>query len=123
MKEKAKSLVHGNCALATLRPVVGLVIVAIAAASLSHWFAGNPASAFVPLGFVLILFGLAMCCGIVVGVAGSLLAALIFAHVLFTPVGNWQVADHAARQNIAWMILGSVVLSYLFVPSRRSHQK
>jgi K+-sensing histidine kinase KdpD len=55
-----------------------------------------------------------------VGVLGSLLSALIFAHMLFQPLGSWHIQDVAARQNLAWMVLASVALSYLFAPSSRT---
>jgi hypothetical protein len=61
--------------------------------------------------------------GIAVGVIGSLLSAAIFATMLFSPVGSFRVTDHAARQNLAWMVLGGIALSYLFAPSDSAQKK
>ena len=119
MKEKVRELVRGSVLPQKLRPVLGLGLAVLIAVIVAQFFAGKPEGIFVPLGFVIVLFVLALRYGTVVAVTGSLLAALIFAHVLFSPVGNWQIESQAARQNIAWMILGSIVLSYLFVPRRK----
>lgn len=64
-----------------------------------------------------VLLVLAVRYGMAVGVVGSIISAVIFAHVLYSPLGSWHVTDHMARQNLAWMILGGVALSFLFAPS------
>jgi K+-sensing histidine kinase KdpD len=76
---------------------------------------------FVPLGFVVVLLALAARFGVMVSVLGSLLAALVFAQRLYAPTGSVGVEQLAARENLAWMILAAVALSYLlFPPQTRS---
>lgn len=103
--------------LARTRPLFGIVLAVAAAVSSGYAFSGRDLRVLLPLGFVAVLFLLALRYGIVVGVLGSVLSALIFAHMLFQPVGSWRIENQVARQNLAWMILGGVALSYLFAPS------
>jgi hypothetical protein len=41
---------------------------------------------------------------------------MIFASLLFNPMGNIQVADEAARGNLGWMTLIGIGFSFLFAP-------
>ncbi len=100
-----------------------MLIAAGAAYGLARLFAGQDVRVFLPLWFVAVLVVLGLRYGIAVGVIGSLLSAAIFATILFSPVGSFRVTDHAARQNLAWMVLGGVALSYLFAPSDSAHKK
>jgi len=94
-----------------------VLLVAAAAYGLAQLFAGHHLKVFLPLWFVAALVALAVRYGLVVGIVGSLLSAAIFATTLFSPIGSLWISDHAARQNLAWMVLGGVVLSYLLAPS------
>lgn len=105
-----------------LRAVFGVLISAGCAYGLALLFAGHDVRVFLPLWFVAVLVTLAVRYRIAVGIIGSLLAALIFAHTLFSPVGSLRISDHVARQNLAWMVLGGVVLSYLFAPRDSAHR-
>lgn len=105
---------------ARVRPWFGVLLAVVAAVAAGTVFAGKDVRVAVPLWFAALLVVLAMRYGIAVGVLGSLISALIFAHMLFQPFGDWRIENPAARQNLAWMILGSVVLSYLFGPSSRA---
>ncbi len=106
-----------------LRAAFGVLLSAACAYVLALLFAGRDVRVFLPLWFVAVLVMLAMRYGIAVGIIGSLLSALIFAHTLFTPVGSLRISDHVARQNLAWMVLGGVALSYLFAPTDSAHRK
>jgi K+-sensing histidine kinase KdpD len=106
-----------------LRATLGVFLVTGAAYLLAKVFAGHDVKVFLPLWFVVVLVVLAVRYGIAAGVIGSLLSAAIFAMMLFSPVGSLRVSDHAARQNIAWMVLGGVALSCLFAPSGSAHNK
>jgi K+-sensing histidine kinase KdpD len=94
-----------------------VLIASAAAYGLARLFAGDDLKVFLPLWFVAVLVVLALRYGIAVGVIGSLLSAAIFATTLFKPVGSLWISDLAARQNLAWMVLAGVALSYLFAPS------
>jgi K+-sensing histidine kinase KdpD len=100
-----------------------VLLVTGAAYLLARVFAGHDVKVFLPLWFVAVLVALAVRYGLAVGVIGSLLSAAIFATTLFSPVGSLWINDHAARQNLAWMVLGGVALSYLFAPSDSADKK
>lgn len=106
-----------------LRAAFGVLIAAAAAYGLARLFAGHHGKVFLPLWFLGVLVVLAIRYGIVVGVAGSLLSAAIFATTLFSPQGSLRVHDPLARQNLAWMVLGGIALSYLLAPSDSRHRK
>jgi len=99
------------------RAATGVLIAGAAAYGLARLFAGYDVKVFLPLWFVAVLLVLALRYGITVGVIGSLLSAAIFAITLFSPIGSLRISDQSARQNLAWMVLAGVVLSYLFAPS------
>jgi hypothetical protein len=53
--------------------------------------------------------------GVRAGLLGTVLAALVFADYLFSPVGI-QVANESARANLGWMLLIGIGFSFLFAP-------
>lgn len=108
-----------NSAKYFLRLMVGVGLSTAGAWLLAHLFAGSAKGAFLPIWFLIVLVALAIRYGLAVGILGSLSAALVFAHFLFSPLGSWHVSDSIARQNLAWMILGGVSLPFLFAPSRQ----
>jgi len=73
---------------------------------------------FVPLAFTFVLLLISLIFGARAGIAGTVLAAAIFAAFLFQPVGNLSVGDSSARSNIAWMLLIGVSFSFFFSPPR-----
>jgi hypothetical protein len=70
-----------------------------------------------PFLFSVVMVLLASWFGAIISVAGSLLAAVIFAMLLFPPLYSLRVDDESAWHALAWMILFSVSLSYLLYPS------
>ena len=106
-----------------LRAPVGVLLAAAAACGLARLFAGHEEKVFLPLWFVAVLVALAVRYGIAMGVVGSLLSAAIFATMLFSPFGSLWISDKVARQNLAWMVLGGVALSYLFAPANSARRK
>lgn len=84
-------------------------------------FAGTRLSTALPLAFIAVLFVLSYRYGITVAVVGSLLCALIFAHCMFAPTGSVYVENVVDRRSLLWMIVGTIALSYLFVPSSTEH--
>jgi K+-sensing histidine kinase KdpD len=75
-------------------------------------FKERPSRILVPSGFLIVIMLIAREWGRVAGVLATATAALIFAFLLFNPVGSWMVQDDAARTNLGWMILGGSALSY-----------
>lgn len=109
-----------------LRATLGVLFATGAAYGLARFFAshaGQHVKVLLPLWFIAVLVALAFRYGLAVGVVGSLLSAAIFATTLFTPLGSFWISDLAARQNLAWMVLGGIVLSYLFAPSDSRRRK
>jgi K+-sensing histidine kinase KdpD len=97
------------------KPVAG-VLLCLAAALLTASVSSQHAwRVFVPFAFVAVVVLLSARYGLAVSIVGSLGAALVFAYA-FAPVGSWRVADPVERNSIAWMLLGSIALSYLLVP-------
>jgi len=104
--------------------LAALAACAAAAWTLSQfpWRAGT--RTLVPFGFLLILFAIGAFWGRGVGIAGSLVAAVIFAHELFLPVDSLSISNADARSSLAWMLLAGVSLSFLLLPGGPSpHRK
>ncbi|HET9182490.1 MAG TPA: DUF4118 domain-containing protein [Candidatus Angelobacter sp.] len=71
---------------------------------------------FVPLAFTFVLLLISLIFGARAGIAGTVLAAVIFAAFLFQPLGDLGVQDSSARSSIAWMLLIGLFFSFLFAP-------
>lgn len=78
--------------------------------------AGRPWGATIPLIFIAILLVIAEIFGMRAGILGTIIAALIFAAFLFTPLGSLRVSSDTARANLGWMLLGGLAFSLLFAP-------
>lgn len=100
----------------SLRTTEGVIISAIAAVVASAVSTRTPLKLFLPLVFALLLIVLAARFGAIVSVFGSLTAAAIFARMIYAPIGAFSVRDATARGDLAWMVLISVVGSYLLFP-------
>jgi len=97
------------------RPVAGVLLCAGAALLTAMVAASRPWRAFVPFAFVAVIVVLAARYGHVVSIFGSLAAAAVFAY-FFAPSGRLSVASPMERSSLGWMLLGSVVISYLLWP-------
>jgi K+-sensing histidine kinase KdpD len=100
----------------SLKILAGLALCATAALAVSASGALNPWQKILPLAFVIILVLLSSRYGLLVGVLGAPLAALIFAYFLFPPLHSFQVESEVAKGNLGWMVLAGVVISYLLAP-------
>lgn len=94
----------------------GLFVCSFTATLISIAFSSRRPSVIIPFVFLGVLVVVAKHWGALVGVAGSLVAGVIFAYRLYPPVNSLDVQSHVARSNLAWMVLAGVVLSYLFGP-------
>ncbi len=102
--------------VAHLGPALALLLCASAAwvVTLVHW---TPAAhAVVPFAFLVVVLALGTIFGRTVGIWGSVIAALVFAHSMYQPLGSIRVADQGARSGLAWMLLAGVTVSYLLLP-------
>lgn len=107
----------------TLKTALGVFISTIAAATFAWLMQGRPLRVMLPLAFALVLIALASRFGTGVAIFGSIVAALIFSHLVFPPIGSYQVENEAARTNLAWMILISVAGAHLLYPSNPTSSK
>ena len=96
---------------------VGLLVCSIAAVIVAILFSTRSSRVSVPFAFLAVLVVMAMRFGKWVGIAGSFIAAMIFSYRLYPPLNSLAVQSEAVRSNLAWMVLGGVVLSFLFAPS------
>jgi len=104
----------------TARTTTGLLLCAGAALGAAYLFSNQPASVFVPLLFVIVIVAIAARFGVAVGILGSIVSAIIFAHQLFSPLHSIAVNDDTARATLAWMVLGGIAIPYLVLPGLRS---
>lgn len=102
------------------RPVLGVLLCSAAAVGAAAGVAHRPWRVFVPFVFVVIIVLLATRYGMAVSVLGSAATALIFAYFLFPPLRSFRVDDSVARANLAWMLLGSIALSFLLLDPKNS---
>lgn len=96
-----------------LLTATGAALCVASAIAATVIFAHVPGRSFVPVAFIVVAAVLAAYFGSAAGIFGIALAALIFANWLYPPFGSIQVANAAARAELAWMLLGGVSLSYL----------
>ena len=99
------------------KPIAGLLLCAGAAMLVAVISMPQSWRVFVPLAFVGVIMLLAARYGLFVSVFGSIAAAAIFAYFLYDPLGSLRVASETERSNLAWMMLGSISLSYLLLPA------
>jgi len=103
--------------LYTLQSTIGVVVSALCAIGVALVFSRTHWKLAAPFLFAAVLVLLASRFGAMVSVVGSLLATLIFAAMLFSPVHSFHVEDENERATLAWMVLLSVSASYLLFPS------
>jgi K+-sensing histidine kinase KdpD len=104
--------------LCTLQSCLGIVLSAVCAIAFAKLFSRTHWKLAAPFLFAAVLVLLASRFGAAISVAGSMLAAIIFALLLFPSLHPLRVEDDAARATLAWMILLSISASYLLFPSR-----
>jgi K+-sensing histidine kinase KdpD len=95
---------------------IGGLVCALAALALSAAANGHTWKNMAPLIFTGVLLVIAGLFGSRAGIIGTVVAAMIFASFLFSPLGNMQVADQSARSNLGWMMLIGIGFSFLFAP-------
>lgn len=109
--------------LYTLQSTLGIAVSAVCAIAVALVFSRTQWKLAAPFLFAALLVLLASRFGALVSVVGSLLAAMIFAQMLFSPLHSLRVENDAERATLAWMILLSVSASYLLFPSRTDRHR
>jgi K+-sensing histidine kinase KdpD len=102
-----------------LDTAIGTLLCTSAAALLAALFAASSVRFSLPLICLAIVLAVAARFGAAAGVLSSLLSALVLAYFVFSPVNSLVVTDTAARNNLGWLLLGGISLSFLFGPSTR----
>jgi len=102
---------------------IGGLLCAIAAVGVTAGSAGRSWEVWAPLAFVVVLLLIAAVFGAPAGILGTILAAIIFANFLFTPLGSIHVGSQAARGNLAWMLLVGISYAFLFAPSNSAFRR
>jgi K+-sensing histidine kinase KdpD len=105
-------------ALTTVRVAGGTALCALAAALLSLAFQHQDLEfrSKVPLVFLIVVILVARKAGEAAAILGTIAAALVFATLLFQPLGNWAVAAKPARASLAWFLLTGMVCAHLLSP-------
>lgn len=107
----------------TLDTLIGTLLCASLALVMSLIFSTTSVRATLPLLFIAVLFVAAMRYGAMSGIFGGLVAALIFAYFLFTPIGSFRVERSPARDNLGWMLLVGIPVSYFVATSREDARR
>jgi K+-sensing histidine kinase KdpD len=94
----------------------GLLICLTAALVVARLFSRSPLRQYVPLAFIVVIALVSTRFGGVAGMLGGLLAAAVFAYFLFPPLNSLRIDDGTARENLSWMILCSLAISFLLFP-------
>jgi K+-sensing histidine kinase KdpD len=105
-----------------LDTLIGTLLCASIALLMSLLFSGSPVRATLPLLFIAVLFVAALRYGAISGIVGGLVAALIFSYFLFAPIGSFRVERSPARDNLGWMLLVGIPVSYFVATSREDTQ-
>jgi K+-sensing histidine kinase KdpD len=105
------------------RPALALCLCAAGAWSLTLIQWEESLRMFVPFAFLAIILLLGALYGRLVGILGSVIAAGVFAHSMFPPLGSVRVGEQGARAAVAWMLLTGVVLSFLLLPSSKERDE
>ena len=110
--------VHDRRLRQILDATIGTLLCAAAAWTVSAVSHGHSWEQWAPLLFVLVLLVIAGVFGALAGILGTILSAIIFAILLFPPLGSIHVGNDAARANLAWMSLVGISYAFLFAPSK-----
>ncbi|HEX7961326.1 MAG TPA: DUF4118 domain-containing protein [Terriglobales bacterium] len=108
---------HSAKLISFLDTAIGTLLCTSAAALLAALFASSSVRLSLPLICLAIVLAVAARFGAAAGVLSSLFSALVLAYFVFSPVNSLVVTDATARNNLGWLLLGGVSLSFLFGPS------
>jgi K+-sensing histidine kinase KdpD len=115
-KTSMKTVAGKFWAIPLMDAAIGGLVCALAALALSAAANGHTWKNMAPLIFTVVLLVIAGLFGSRAGIIGTVVAAMIFASFLFSPLGNMQVVDQSARSNLGWMMLIGIGFSFLFAP-------
>jgi K+-sensing histidine kinase KdpD len=96
-----------------VRVWIGIAVCVLAAALVTPLFRHSSQSVILPFLFLAVIIPVALRFGSIAGIAGTLLAGLIFAAFLFPPTISLVVEHRMARSNLIWMFFIGVISSEL----------
>ena len=99
--------------LNTSKILVGSATCASFAIFLSLVFRNDVLEPYIPIFFLAVVAVVGLSCGAAAGILGCIVAGLLFAILLFEPVGSLSIRDVSERFNLLWMLLGGVAASCL----------
>jgi len=99
--------------LNTSKILVGSATCASFAIFLSLVFRNDVLEPYIPIFFLAVVAVVGLSFGAAAGILGCIVAGLIFAILLFEPVGSLAIRDVSERFNLLWMLLGGVAASCL----------
>jgi K+-sensing histidine kinase KdpD len=106
------------------RPILGVLLCCSIASATTFAFRDFASKASLPLVFVVVVTVVARRLGSLAGVLGSCASALLFAFLLFPPIGSLHIADVQQRTNLGWFLVAGISFSFLFAgePSRKQQK-
>ena len=108
---------HSVRLISLLDTVIGTLLCTSAAALLAGLFASSSVRVALPLICLAIVLAVAARFGATTGILSSVFSAIVLAYFVFSPVHSLEVADATARNNLGWLLLGGISLSFLFGPT------
>lgn len=92
---------------------LGTCFCSVAATISTILFDGNPAKAYIPLLFLVVIALVAIWFGNGAGIVGTVIAGAVFATFLYQPILSPLITDTTARDHVIWMVLLGIVISDL----------
>ena len=110
---------------AALRVAGAIALCAALAASLSLAFQHQDLEfrSKLPLVFLIVVVLVARKMGEAAAIMGTIAAGLVFATLLFQPLGSLGVATKPARTSLAWFLLGGMVSAHLLSPPSKKTRR
>ena len=108
---------HSVRLISFLDTMIGTLLCTSAAVLLAALFAFSSMRVSLPLICLAVVLAIAASFGAATGILGSVLSSLVLAYFVFSPVYSLRVSDISARNNLGWLLLGGISLSFLFAPS------
>lgn len=93
--------------------VAGTILCCAAACLLCYTHQESAFKTRLPIVFLAVILAVSLRFGRWAGILGSCAASIIFSYWLFSPIGSLRVIAVENRSNLAWMLLGGIVLSFL----------
>ena len=112
MREKVISALRVACAVALTSGIAALLSVILQSQELEF-------RAKLPFVFLILIVIVAKKMGEAAAILSTIAAALVFAFLMFQPLGSFGVVAKTARSSLAWFLLGGMVCAHLLSPAKR----